>query len=76
MSRVFQNIDPHPPLRPPSVSSPRECVPLPLLGGGGHTRQGEKGVGGQYILEHEGHSIALLHFKELGKILGKNSYAE
>jgi hypothetical protein len=41
MSRVFQIIDPHPPLRPASVA------------GGGHTRQGERGVGGQYFGRRE-----------------------
>ncbi len=40
MSLVFQNIDPHPPLRPASV------YPPPLLGGGGHSRRTERGVGG------------------------------
>jgi hypothetical protein len=46
MSLVFQNIDPHPPLRPASV------YPLPLLGGG-HTRRAERGVGGQYFGRQE-----------------------
>jgi hypothetical protein len=41
MSRVFQNIDPSPPLHPASV------YPPPLLGeGGGHTHRAERGVGG------------------------------
>ncbi len=40
MSGVFQNIDP-----PPSPHG--ECVPprVGWVGGGGHTRQGERGVG-------------------------------
>jgi hypothetical protein len=39
MSLVFQNIDPHPPLRPASVSSPQQRQ-------GVHTRRAERGVGG------------------------------
>ena len=44
MSVVFQNIDPHPPLHPASVSSPRTK-------GGGYTLAGQwgEGVGGQYF---------------------------
>jgi hypothetical protein len=53
MSLVFQNIDPPPP------SLPGECVPPALGGGGGYTRQGERGVGVN-ILEDERHRIALL----------------
>jgi hypothetical protein len=41
MSRVFQNIDPHPPLRPASVSSPHP----PTKAGGTHSPGGEGGVG-------------------------------
>jgi hypothetical protein len=51
MSLVFQNIDPHSPLRPASV------YPPPLLGGGGggggHTRWAERGMGGQYFGRRE-----------------------
>jgi hypothetical protein len=44
MSCVFQNIDPHPPLRPSSVYPPPR-----LCWGGGHTRRLEREVGGQYF---------------------------
>jgi hypothetical protein len=53
MSRVYQNINPPPPLRPASV---------PLLGGGGwggHIRRAARGVGDN-ILEDERHRSALL----------------
>jgi hypothetical protein len=40
MSLVFQNIDPHPPLRPATV------YPPPLFGGGGAHSPGGKGGGG------------------------------
>ncbi len=43
MSCVFENID------PPRPSPPGECVPPAFVAGGGHTRQGERGVGGQYF---------------------------
>ncbi len=49
MSLVFQNIDPPPPLRPASVYPP----PLLGVGGGGHTRQAERGVGGQHFGRRE-----------------------
>ncbi len=48
---VFQNIDPHPPLRPASVSSPRNK--------GTHSPGGE-GDGGVNILEDERNRVALL----------------
>jgi hypothetical protein len=41
MSRVFQNIDPYPPLRLASVYPPAFVGE----GGGGHTRRAERGVG-------------------------------
>jgi hypothetical protein len=50
MYLVFQNIDPHPPLRLASVSSPPTKA-------GVHTRQAERGVN---ILEDERDRIALL----------------
>jgi hypothetical protein len=53
MSLVFKNIDPHPPLRPASLSSPKKGG-----GGGGHTRRAEGG--GVNILVDERHRIALL----------------
>jgi hypothetical protein len=56
MSLVFQNIDPHPPLRPASVSNPR---PPPPQRRGVHTRRAERGWGVN-ILEDERHMIALL----------------
>jgi hypothetical protein len=40
MAGVFQNID------PPSPSPTGECVPQAFGAGGGHTRLGERGVGG------------------------------
>jgi hypothetical protein len=40
MAGVFQNID------SPSPSPPGECVPMMR---GGHTRQADRGVGGQYF---------------------------
>jgi hypothetical protein len=48
VSRVFKNIDPHPPLHPASVSSPRTK-------GGGYTSQspGGDGGGGQYFGRRE-----------------------
>jgi hypothetical protein len=52
MSLAFQNIDPHPPLRPASVTPS-------VGGGGGHTRRAERGVGVN-ILEDERNRIALL----------------
>ncbi len=52
MSLVFQNIDHPPPLRPASVSSPRNK-------GDGYTLAGRRG-GGVNILEDERHRIALL----------------
>ncbi len=42
VSGVFQNIDPHPPLRPASMSSPRTK-------GGGYTLAGRRGAGGGSI---------------------------
>ncbi len=47
MSLVFQNID------PPTPSPPGECVPPAYVGGGGHTRRAERGVGGQYFGRRE-----------------------
>ncbi len=47
MSLVFQNIDPPPP------SPPGDCVPPAFVGGGGHTRRAERGVGGQYFGRRE-----------------------
>jgi hypothetical protein len=44
MSLVFQNIDP-----PTPLSTRRVCTPRLCWGGGGHTRQGERGVGGGSI---------------------------
>jgi hypothetical protein len=46
MSLVCQNID------PPPTSPPGECVPA-FIGGGGHTRRAERGVGGQYFGSRE-----------------------
>ncbi len=43
MSLIFQNIDPPPP------SLPVECVPPAYVGGGGHTRQAERGGGGSIV---------------------------
>jgi hypothetical protein len=51
ISLVFQNFDPHPPLRPASLSSPRK--------GGGYTLTGRRGGWGVNILEDERHRIAL-----------------
>ncbi len=48
ISLVFQNIDPHPPLRTASLSSPRK-----------HTRRAERGMGVN-ILEDDRNKIALL----------------
>jgi hypothetical protein len=53
MSLVFQNNDPHPPLRPASVASP------PTKAGRTHSPGGE-GPRGVNILEDERHRIALL----------------
>ncbi len=53
MSRVFRNIDPPPP------SPPGECVSPAIVGGGGHTRRAERGMGVN-ILEDARHRIALL----------------
>jgi hypothetical protein len=47
VSDVFQNIGPHPPLQPTSVSSPR------TKGGGVHTRRAVTGMGGQYFGRRE-----------------------
>jgi hypothetical protein len=47
ISLVFQNID------PPSPSPPGECVPLAFVAGGGQTRKGERGMGGQYFGRRE-----------------------
>jgi hypothetical protein len=52
MSLVFQNIDPHPPLRPASV-----CPP-PLLGGGEDTLAGGRGGWGVNILEDESNNLS------------------
>jgi len=53
VSGVFQNIDPHPPLHPASVSSP------PHQGQGGPLSPGSEGVGVN-ILEDARHWIGLL----------------
>jgi hypothetical protein len=59
MSLVFQNIDPHPPLRPASVSSP-------VNKGGGYTLAGLwGGVVGVNILEDARHWIGLLQYNLL-----------
>jgi hypothetical protein len=50
MSLVFQNIDPPTPLSARRVCTPRLCWGG---GGGGHTRQAERGVGGQYFGRRE-----------------------
>jgi hypothetical protein len=53
MSCFFQKIDP-----PPTPSPPGECVPPPLVQGGGHTRWVERGGGGKVnILEEARHWI-------------------
>jgi hypothetical protein len=43
MAGIFQNVD------QPRPSPPGECVPPAFGVGGGHTRWGERGVGGQYF---------------------------
>jgi hypothetical protein len=59
MSCVFLNIDPHP------LSARPVCVHPPLLlRGGGHTRQGERGVGVN-ILEDARHSLVLYLYQIL-----------
>jgi hypothetical protein len=48
MSLVFQNIDP-----PTPLSARRVCSVPPAFVGGGHTRQVERGMGGQYFGRRE-----------------------
>ncbi len=50
---------PHPPLRPASLSSPRNK-------GGGYTLAGRRGGGGVNILEDERNRIALLQWSLYG----------
>jgi hypothetical protein len=64
VSGVFQNIDPHPPLRPASVSSPRTKgvgVPYQWHQWGVHTRRAVRGRGVN-ILEDARHWIGLLQY--------------
>jgi hypothetical protein len=59
MSCVFQNIDPHPPLRPASV-----YIPPPLLRGE-DTLAGWRGGWGVNILEDARHSSVLYLYRIL-----------